>query len=302
MTKNAGSALSSIGFETDLIRLRNFVLSVQEALDANKCAGAPYRARIQRLLTTVQEVYDLDGNGARSFGGVVMGNVRVVHDRLTVRTCGVRQENLWKFFQTGADLMAFPGMPRFLHAVLTSEERRRLARQLEILLREDGSSSSSYLEMSGMVCGDALMKRHYHEAVQRRSFRCDRARHRGGSVAGGQGGSVMIAMEPMAPVLSPNLCPEGAMMTKTVPMKPYLHKLMAITMGRFRRNFVEVRRAFERSVLIPKSTRVRGDLSVDAIRGVEIAVKRAVAAFLLQSVVDYKNVANTIRFRADAAR
>ena len=296
MTKNGSGALSSIGFETDLIRLRDFVLSVQEALDANKCAGAPYRARIQRLLTTVQEVYDLEGNGARSFGGVVMGNVRVVHDRLTVRTCGTRQENLWKFFQTGADLMAFPGLPRFLHEVLTSEERRRLARQLEILLREDGSSaSSSHLEMSGLVCGDPLMRRHHHEAVQRRSFRCDRGRHRGG-------GSVMIAVEPMAPVLSPNLCPKAAVVTKTVPMKPYLHKLMASTMGRFRRNFVEVRRAFERSVLVPKSTRVRGDLSVDAIRGAEIAVKRAIVAFLLQSVVDYKNVANTIRFRADAAR
>ena len=285
--------LSSIGFETDLIRLRDFVRSVQEAMDANKCAGAPYRARIQRLLTTVQEVYDLEGSGARSFGGVVMGNVRVAHDRLTVRACGARQENLWKFFQTGADLMAFSGLPRFLHEVLTSEERRRLARQLELLLREDGYSSS-HLEMSGLVCGDTLMKRHHHEAVQRRSFRCDRA-HRGG-------GSVMIAVDPMAPVLSPNLCPEGATISKTVPMKPYLHKLMVITMGRFRRNFAEVRRAFERSVLIPKSTRVRGDLSVDTIRGAEIAVKRAVVAFLLQSVVDYKNVANTIRFRGAGAR
>lgn len=275
--------------EQSLVKLRDFVQEVRQAMRTNSCVGAPFRSRIERLLTTVEEVYDLENGGARSFGGVVMGNIRVLHDRLLASACGKRQENLWKFFETGMDLTAFSGMRHFLHKMLTQDERRRLVEQLDVLLREGAHSPSNSAEMTYLVCSDRLVKRKQHEAVQRRRFRCT---YRGG----GSGQGVMVKVGALAPVLSPNLCPHPARVTKVVPLKPHLQQMVSFTMNRFRRNFAETQHVLKKSLLQPKSSTPRSDLTVDNIRGAEIGVKRAVVAFLLQSIIDFKNVANTIRF------
>ena len=274
--------------EQSLVKLSGFVKEVRLAMRANSCVGAPFRSRIERLLTTVEEVYDLENGGARSFGGVVMGNVRVLHDRLSVSACSKRQENLWKFFETGMDLTAFSGMRHFLHKMLTQDERKRLVEQLDVLLREGVGSPSNSAEMTYLVCSDRLVKKKQHEAVQRRRFRC--------TYRGGGGDGVMVKVGALAPVLSPNLCSDPARVTKVVPLKPHLQQMVSFTMNRFRRNFAEIQRVLKKSLLQPKSSTPRSDLTVDNIRGAEIGVKRAVVAFLLQSIVDFKNVANTIRF------
>lgn len=235
-----------------------------------------YRARVLRMLRTIEEVFDLQNNGENTFAGMVLRNISVIHDHIRVSSCVTEQKNLWKYPKEGIDITTLPGMSRFLYKFLNKTERTVFVQQLRVMLDDN-----DYAQMRTLVCKDTVMSEAEHQIAQRKRFDC-------ASKIGGQGDrGLFIQIAKNNPVFSPHLCKKERVQIAYSNMQ-LLQKIKHMK-KRLRKVVTDLR------VGVLRGVGTNGD-DAKKLLAVERKVKQSVVAFFLQSLTDYKNILNTIRF------
>lgn len=269
-----GLAVNEGVLNVEMRELKDLLQSARALVGAS-----PRRARVMRMLRTIEEVFDIANGGDHTFAGIILHNIVVMHDHVRMSTCKSKQRNLWKFPKEGVDLTSLPGMERFLYKILNKTERELFVNQLREMLGENDPRV-----MRSLVCKDFLIRAKEHQHIQRRQFRC--FPQRGG---GGEDG-LFVKIDRYNPIFSPTLCDKPEVRVAYTNMQ--LQQKIRHTKARLRKTLERVRLAV--------SSMVNARFDLAHIQAAEQEAKRATVAFSLQSLADYKNIFNTIRFYSNS--
>nr|QOI90381.1 hypothetical protein HWQ62_00244 [Pyramimonas orientalis virus] len=269
----------------------NYFLIPKEELNKTKkeyCHNiSMYFTRILKLIFCIKYVYDLENNGDRSIGGIIMRNIKMNDDLLKVSFCESKQNDL-RDFQKGVNFSMLSGFDMFIKYILTQEEANVFVKQLEVIL-----DTYDKKRLKKYVCKDLIVDEKTHSRIHRSTFTCHQ---KGGSSKRFKDNEdIFIKVGEDNPIFSWNLCA----FSKTHIAKNYkqLNSLIVEMKANYKFNFKKVLELLHEIVYLDPvdNTHKLSGVTHQDLDNIEKRLKRTIIIFFMQSLSDYKNVLNTIK-------
>ena len=247
-----------------------------------------YFSRILKIIFCIKYIYDLENNGDRSIGGIIMRNIKQNDDLLSVSFCESRQHDV-REFQKGVNFSMLSGFDMFIKYILTEDEAKVFIKQMEVIL-----NTYDKKRLNKWVCKDLIVDTNTHSRIHKTQFSC----HSGGGQSFKTNEDIFIKVGEENPILSWNLCG----FTKTHLSKNYkqLNTSIKEMKANYKFNFKKVFELLNRLVYLDKTDNSYKLLNVthEDLDDIENKLKRTVIIFFMQSIADYKNLLNTIKHYA----
>jgi hypothetical protein len=251
-----------------------------------------YFSRILKIIFCIKYIYDLENNGDRSIGGIIMRNIKLNDDLLSVSFCESKQNDV-REFQKGVNFSMLSGFDMFIKYILTNDEAKVFIKQMEVIL-----DTYDKKRLNRWVCKDLIVDTNTHSRIHKSKFSCQSGGHIG---TAGQtkvfksNEDIFIKVGEENPILSWNLCG----FTKTHLSKNYkqLNTIIKEMKTNYKFNFKKVFELLNKLVYLDKTDNTYKLLNVthEDLDDIENKLKRTVIIFFMQSLSDYKNLLNTIK-------
>lgn len=238
--------------------------------------------RILRILYLIKYIYDIENNGDRSIGGIVLRNLKLKDDLFQLTTCDSFQEEI-NGIGKGVKMSNLKGFDIFVNNMLTKQEGQIFKAQLANIL---GSYNKKQLKT--WICKDLIVDIKTNEKIHNTRFKCQ---------AGGSPETFM-KVAPHNPILSWNLCMTSKKLIAR--QHPDLLKKFKLMKSNYKLNFSHITNIMNQLVYldIDQNEFKLKNISHEQLDNIEKIFKRTVILFFVQSLLDYKNILNTIKLYA----
>jgi hypothetical protein len=243
-----------------------------------------YFTRILKCIFCIKYIYDLENNGDRSIGGIIMRNIKLNDDLLSVSFCESKQHDI-REFQKGVNFSMLSGFDMFVKYVLNKDEAEVFLKQMGVILETyDKKRLSKY------VCKDLIVDVKTHERIHKSKFTCQT-----GGFQLKDNEDIFIKVGEDNPIFSWNLC--GFSKTLISKNHKQLSTLIKEMKANYKFNFKKVYELLNQLVYFDKLDGSYKLLNVthEEIDIIENKLKRTVIIFFMQSMSDYKNILETIK-------
>ena len=255
-----------------------------------------YFSRILKIIFCIKYIYDLENNGDRSIGGIIMRNIKLNNDLLSVSFCESKQNDV-REFQKGVNFSMLSGFDMFIKYILTDDEAKVFIKQMEVVL-----DTYDKKRLNRWVCKDLIVDTNTHSRIHKTKFSCQS----GGQIENTEqpkiaikdNQDIFIKVKEDNPIFSWNLCG----FSKTHLSKNYkqLNSIIKEMKFNYKLNFKKVFELLNRLVYLDKTDQSYKLLNVthEDLDDIENKLKRTVIIFYMQSLADYKNLLSTIKYYA----
>jgi hypothetical protein len=245
-----------------------------------------YFTRILQLIFCIKYIYDLENNGDKSIGGIIMRNIKTTDDLIKVSVCESEQSDI-RDFQKGVNFSMLSGFDMFLKFILTDHESSLFLKQLEIMLNTNDKN-----KLAKYVCKDMIVDKKTHSRIHKANFKCS---HTGGKPMYVSNNDLFIKVGKNNPIFNWNLCAfKRTIIAKNIRQ---LNNILKEMKANYKTNFKKILEILDMLVYYDKSTESYKLLNVsnEALDIIEQKLKRTIVIFFIQSLSDYKNMLNTIK-------
>lgn len=237
--------------------------------------------RILQIIYLIKYIYDLENFGDKSIGGIIMRNIHLKANIVEVSYCDSKQEEPYSF-NNGVNFSNLSGFDMFVNTFLSKDESKNFLGQFQEML-----SNYNKRKLKRFICKDVIVDNETHNKIHDAIFQCQ---------SGGENTKkdIMLKVTPYNPIFSWNLCLRSKKRVATYNRR-IINSIRKLQSS-YKENFSEVFSILNQLIIFNKSTdsyelKIITSIELDII---EKQMKRIVILFFMQSIVEYKNVLNTI--------
>lgn len=237
--------------------------------------------KILKLITFIKYIYDTENVGKNNFATLIFNHIQVKDNIIKLKSCITKQNKWWWETEEGFNLLLIHGLKEFVENILTDKEVDIFIGQLKHVLK-----SKNYTKLHKYVCKDDLIKDTTYEKLYKTVFYCK-------NVPKGGNNKYLINIQKHNPIFSKNMCK-----TETIYQLKYMlqFKQMIDNMqNNYIKNLKKIESLIELLIFKENNNYKLKDISYKTLNNIEHKIKRTVILFYMQSLIDYKNVLNTIR-------
>lgn len=245
-----------------------------------------YFTKILQLIFCIKYIYDLENNGDKSIGGIVMRNIKTMDDLVKVSVCESEQNDI-RDFQKGVNFSMLSGFDMFVKYILTDTEAKLFLKQVETMLNTDNKK-----KLTKYVCKDLIVDKTTHTRIHKENFKCSQS---GGKPLYLTNEHLFLKVGKGNPIFNWNLCAfKRTIIAKNIRQ---LNNILKEMKGNYKTNFKKVLEILDLLIYYDRSTQSYKLINVtnEQLNVIEQKLKRTIIIFFLQSLSDYKNLLNTIK-------
>ena len=237
-----------------------------------------------KLLLNIKSIYDTENHGKNNFASLIFNHIVLDEKNNTIKvsSCSSKQNKWWWEIEEGLNVFLIPGIKDLVENILSEDESKLFIGQLTHVLKSD-----NYTKLDKYVCKDVLIKEVTYEKLYQNFFHCK-------SKLTKKGGNILVNIAKHNPILSNNMCKTKT--TYKVKYKLQFKQMIQIMKNNYIKNLKKVKKLLEMIIMKnDNSGYMYRNISLRQLYEIEIKVKRTIILFYMQSLMDYKNILNTIR-------
>ena len=238
--------------------------------------------RILQIIYLIKYIYDLENFGDKSIGGIIMRNIKIKENLVEVSYCESKQEEPYSY-NDSVNFSNLAGFDMFVNTFLSKEESKNFLGQFQEML-----TNYNKRKLKIFICKDVTVDNETHNKIHNTTFQCQ---------SGGQNNkqqNIMLKVTPYNPIFSWNLCLHSKKRVATY--NRHIINSIRKLQSSYKENFSNMISLLNELVTFNEKNETyelklitSSDLDI-----IEKEIKKNVIIFFLQSIVEYKNVFNTI--------
>lgn len=236
-----------------------------------------------KLISCIKYIYDTENVGNNNISSLIQNHIIIDNEKkvLKLKSCKSKQKKWWWDEEEGLNLLLIPGLKCFIENILSKKEKTIFIEQLKTVFK-----SNDYTKLHKYVCKDDIIKSITYEKLYKTIFYCK-------SFKKGGGNKYLVNIEKYNPIISKNMC-----RSQIVYEYKYLlqfRQMVENMKSNYRKNILKVKNLLEVLVIKENDSFVFKKISSTMLYNIEKKIKRTIILFYMQSLMDYKNIFNTIR-------
>ena len=239
--------------------------------------------RMLQIIYLIKYIYDLENFGDKSIGGIIMRNIQIKENLVEISYCETKQEEPYSF-NGGVNFSNLAGFDMFVNTFLSKEESKNFLGQFQEML-----TNYNKKKLKKFICKDVIVNNETHNKIHNTTFQC--------FSGGGQNidqKKIMLKVTPYNPIFSWNLCLQSKKRVATYNRRIInsIRKLQST----YKENFSNMISLLNEIIQFndENQTYELKLLTSTELDVIEKEIKKIVILFFMQSIVEYKNVFNTI--------
>lgn len=243
-----------------------------------------YLKKIQ-LLTTIKYLYDVENIGKNNFASLIFNHIQIDNEnnKIKIASCTSKQNKWWWEIEEGLNVYLIPGIKYFVENNLSEKESKIFLGQLKEILKSNNST-----KLDKYVCKDDLIKELTYEKLYQTIFHCKSKISKTGGAK-----TQLVNIAKHNPIISQNMC-----RTKTIYETKYrlqFKQMIQNMRNNYTKNLKKITKLLNTLVKNENGVYELRNISLKYLNVIDNKVKRTIILFYMQSLMDYKNILNTIR-------
>lgn len=238
--------------------------------------------RILQIIYLIKYLYDLENFGDKSIGGIIQRNIQIKENLVEISYCESKQEEPYSF-DNGVNFSNLAGFDMFVNTFLSKEESKNFLGQFQEML-----TNYNKRKLKKFICKDVIVDNETHNKIHNTTFQCQ---------SGGQNleqEKIMLRVTPYNPIFSWNLCLHSKKRVATYNRRIInsIRKLQST----YKENFSQMILLLNQLIVFntENETYELKLITSAELDIIEKEIKKTIILFFMQSIVEYKNVFNTI--------